>query len=814
MKTSILMGVVGLTLFVTIAAHNTAAAQTGEPIEADDQAAVEQDAAETAEPVRAPRPQLDEILVTAQRRVQDVRDVPIAMNVFGADALKNAGITDTDSLMKFLPNVTGSADTNAFFIRGLGTSQTNQIAEQSVAYMLDDVYVARMDFLRGGLLDMESVQVLKGPQGTLFGRNSPAGVMIQTSRAPDYEWDGNINGTYGSDRKYDIRGAFGGPIIDDALAFRVAAAFRRQDGAGMNVITGNRNGDQRDVNLRGRLRFDATQDLSFEVIGRYFNYESGNWIFGEAYEVPNEWDLVFSLVDPKYEDNLDRQVHNAFDTLQKGHGYMLSLHAKWELGEHTLTSVTSFSHLIRDNEQDADANLFPVVDFYMDTDYDQITQELRFESAPGRFEYVAGAFYMHSKLINKWVSPFLSHLDQIVLDNPAALVSALAGTGIGNLVSGILDPVTGLLGPILNPVTGPNLLEDANDSVLDITVDSYSVFGQMQYQLFDELTLIAGARYTYERNQLVGYNHFGDQPNLVWTVLFFPTGFDADIDRSQTNFSPKVSITYEPFEEVTLYATYAEGYRSGAFNFAAFKAEDLEYEPESARTYEVGVKTEFFDRRLRLNLSAYHSNFENYQLFVFTGVTFVVDNAEEMRSRGVEMDFEALLAEGLTVAGGAAYNDSIFLEYPDGPCVTYSLLAPGGIPFNGIGNLPPQLRCDLSGEQVYRAPRWTGNLRVNYTRPLFDWPILLAVGANASFKSLEYFDADLDPIDSQGAHILFGAQIGIAGIDQDWGLSLSIENLTDRIVKTRSIDMPLAYGAHMGILNRGRTFALQGRWTF
>lgn len=756
------------------------------------------------EAVSTSKSQLEEIIVTAQRRAQDMQDVPIAMNVMSGGEIERSGITDTGQLMRYLPNVTGDADVNSFFVRGLGTPRTSLVGEQSVAYMIDEAYVARMEFLRGGLLDIENVQLLKGPQGTLFGRNSPAGVMIQTSRAPGYEWDGHITAAYGSRHLTDVRGAFGGPMVDDRLAFRLAAAFHRQHGAGENLSTGNRFGDREDIKLRGRLLFEPSANLRIDLIGNYFSYLYGNWIFGEPYEIPPEWALPFSLVDPNYEGDLDRRISAPIDPEQDGQGHMASLKADWSLADHSLISVSAYSHFASDNQQDADAVMFPIIDFFTRNDYTQFTQELRLESPPGRFEYVAGVFYMHSELFNFWTSPLLNGAEDIFAGRLTELADALLGTGL---------PIQGLVDRLTDPLTSPNLLRDENISEMDITADSYAVYSQVQYRLFDPLTLIGGARYTLDRNRLVGSNR-PVEPDLLWTLLLAGKGYDADIDRRSTNFSPKLALTYELFRNVTLYASYAEGYRSGSFNHGAFSLEQVEFQPESSRNYELGAKSELFDRRLRLNVGAYHSTFKDYQLFTFTGVTFVVDNAPKMRSRGVEMDFTALLAEGLTLAGGVAYNDAIWVDYPEGPCVTKSLLAPGGIPFNNLGLLPPQLRCDLSGERVFHAPRWTGSLRLDFSRQLFDWPVILAVGVDSTFRSLEHLDPDLDPIDTQSAHALFNGRLGIRHINGGWELLIRGENLTDKTIKRASFDMPIAFGAHNATLNSPRAISASVRWSF
>ncbi len=728
-----------------------------------------------AEPARTEdeptaHPQLEEIVVTAQRRTENVRDVPIAVSVLSGEALRDAGITRFDDMARWVPNVSFNSDFNSLYLRGIGTAELNVIGEQAVVYMLDDVYVPRLDYLKPGFMDLRQMEILKGPQGTLYGRNATGGVIKIDYGEPTAEWTGYLDLTGGERDRQEGEVALGGPITDWA-SIRVAARSHREDGHTSNLVDGKTLGDKEIEQFRAKLRLDPLPGLEVNAGVHRFDYFIGVWAGNETFVYPDALGPAITLLDPTFETELDRRASANEQNRSAGQGWLVPLKLGYEIWDHTLTSISAYAELDDFQGGDIDGNGAALARLLGDTESDLWSEELRVTSPPGWIEYVGGLFLYQSSLFTDVDIPLVP--------------GALPGGG------------------------GSDEVDNVNGK-FEIDVESLGVFGQATWHVLDSLALLVGGRYSRDAKH---GRAVATPEGPIWEILVLG-GYTVDKHVVDTDFSPKVSLLWDVMEEVTAYATYAEGFRAGSFNVAAFVPEDFEFKSETSETFEAGIKTQLLDGRLQWNLGGFLTNYHDYQLAAFNGFGYVISNAEKVRSTGLESDATALLWPGLVASGALGFNDAEFVKQTQATCPT-TLLS-----FDGPAALPPKRTCDLSGEPLFRAPRWSGSVRLGYERalgldlPFLGWPLHGFVGSDAAYKGAEFMDSDLDPLDVQSSYWLVGASLGLKDSEGRWQLTVRGTNLTDELVKTFSGDIPLQPGAHWALTNAPRTFSASMRFSF
>lgn len=483
---------------------------------------------------------------------------------------------------------------------------------------------------------------------------------------------------------------------------------------------------------------------------------------------------------------------------------IFSIKADLDVGEHTFSSVTGYIEYSDVSGGDIEMTAFPLIEFGYENDYWQWTEELKVVSPPGDIEYVAGVF------------AFKSYADAygrglLLRDINTQLLQDIV---VPDALSGVFDSIEDiLLGGGLNVYEGDLIYCEC---LLDTL--SLAGFGQLTWHITEDLAVMAGGRYTWEKKKFHATLAVEDPSPLWGTLLFDERGYEIRPITTYTDFSPKVSITWEAMEEISVYATYAQGFRSGSFNVASFRQEDAEFDPESSTTYEAGIKTAFFDGLARFNLSLFWTDYKDYQVTTFETITFESSNAEEVRVRGVEADFTVSPIEPLVLVGSLGYNDASYVKYTEGSCPTlfYTDLSGTGsctLP-QGPVNTPPETSQDLSGRQLFRAPRWTASVNAIFAWPIESLNSLFMLAGSASFRGREFIDPDLDPLDSQDEHWIYGARIGIRDIDDAWSFEIHGKNLSDEIVKITSFDAPIAVGAHMAQSNKPRQVIARMRVEF
>jgi len=741
---------------------------------------------------------LKAVVVIADRQSNSVLDIPAAISVTTDHDLKNSGISGFDEVARHVPNVSFNTDFNTLYIRGVGSPELNVIAEQSAVYVLDGAYVPRLDYLKPGLMDVKRIEFLKGPQGSLFGRNAPAGVINVIYGEPTNEWTSLAALTIGSSHLRKAEAFVSGPLADD-LTFRIVGNTLQEDGHTLNLANGNHIGDKNIRQARAKLRYQITESLDAEASATYFKYLIGVWGGSEAFKYPDSLKPAIQLLDPTFETQLDRRGSASRPNASDGQGIIVPLRFNLRAWDHQFSSVTSYSRLNDFQGGDVDGSAANLAELLANLKSYALSEDLKVISPYGRLKYSGGLFL------------YKSHID-VDMDYR---IGINPGTGS---VSGVqlLQPLSPFLGQSgLNATTRqvfPSGAADTLNGAMGTDVRSAALYGQFTWDVSDSLALTAGGRFSIDYRQ--GHAKVADKgPVPIWDVLVLG-GYSSDRSAMEKNFSPKLALVWEPIDTISLYASYAKGFRAGSYNAGAYMESAFEYQPERSYTYESGIKTTFLDQRIRFNFGGFWTDYRGYQLAAFSGFSYPMANAERARIHGIESDLSAVLYPGLSATAAAGYNKSRFVKYTKGTCPTIALELPGGIPPPGIGALPPHQVCDHSGQPLLRAPEWTGSLGMHYDTPISSWPVHLQAGVDASYKGFEFMDADLDPVDSQGGYCLFNAHL-VLNSDRDlWSLAINGKNLGNKLVKTFSGDMPLQPGGHWALTNPPRTFSATLRLNF
>ena len=724
---------------------------------------------------------LEEIIVTAQKRAEGLSDVPISISAVSGKQVENYGQTNLEQISSSVPNlkITQTAIANRIAIRGIASGD-NKGFEQSVAMFVDGVYYGRDQLSRLPLVDMERVEVLRGPQPTLFGKNAIAGAVNITTRSPTDEFEGSISGLYEFNHKeFQLTGVLSGPL-SEGIEARVVGYHRSMDGYFYNQELDRDEPNVDEYYFRGKLEFDKGGPFAAELKLEYADFE----MKGQPRDVFGAVGIYNAVFQGPFFVSTDADYvreDNGYESKNKVFG--ATLNADLELGEHTLTSVSSLLDYKTREIVDVDFSGISFLDgTNLREDYRQFSQELRLTS-PGTeaFNYIAGVYYQHAKL----------DVQDFTLFNPTFLALGAPFSALG---------------------------DTSNDRDYTQKSDLISAFAQGELSVTDQLRITAGARFNHEkksgsRSLAIVQGPLSVAPAPVVAAVFRALNIEAHSISgkiSEDSFNPMVNVQYDATDDLMVYASYAKGTKAGGFDIRSnslptsttvARPGAFIFEDESADNFEAGLK--YKGRNIAFNLSVYRTDYKDLQVNIFDGtLNFNVRNAAEARTQGVEADFRAALAPGLTVSGAVAYLDFKFTNFTDGQC--YYLQTPGP---NGF--------CDYSGKRNALSPKWSGNLNLDYTTPVTS-SMKVAFNINADFSSSFIAAANLDPRTHQDGYVKLGARLALAEVDDRWEVALIGRNLTNQRILQTASSMPLAStitggagNAYNGIVDRPRTIAVQ-----
>ncbi len=772
-------------------------------------------------------PQLEEIVVTAQKREETLREVPISVNAISGDRIADVGIVRLDDLKAYVPNlqVTETGIANNFYIRGIG-SGLNQGFEQSVSIFADGIYRGRGHQSRMPFLDLARVEVLRGPQPILFGKNAISGAVNLISALPTPEFEGSVRALY----EFETNEAIGDVVLSgpfsETVGARLAVRYRETDGYVRN-LTLNRDEPSREE-LSGRLTltftpyedFDATlriENGSFDVVGRqveiFGELPSGPRLdprqgpnFGQVVSPPPFWaGRTYSQIlagPPPFGFNQSQTVlNNTIDYQRSANGdtsnldleeYALTMN--WSLSGMTLTSVTGYSKYDLDETCDCDFNGGVLFSAGITESYEQFSQELRFASdTDGRLSWIAGLFFQSYDLVETDYVHFPSNSWAVQLVN-------LQIPGAGAAIADTANP-----------------RRFTQDSTL------YSAFAQVSYDLTEAWRLTVGARWTSEdksgsrKTDLtrgVGGPSLPGPPSLTDVLYLNILGIERHSvagERSENELSPLVNLQYRFGNGSMAYASYARGNKSGGYDARSNRAPPngtFEYEPEQADSYELGVKWGI-GARAEINAALFYTDYEDLQTSAFDGrLGFNVGNGSA-EVRGVEVEGRWQATDRLYLGGSIAYLDFEWTKY-DGQCYfnpPASLLStrvPGNCNYDGFTNqLAPEITAVVYGE---------------YRQPLGD-SLQLRLGLDVVYTDEFITTLTLDPNSMQDSYAKLNARVALGPQTGRWELAFIGRNLTDENTISYSGDTPLAGStffarSYYGFKDPPRTLALEATLRF
>jgi len=774
--------------------------------------------------------QLEEVVVTAQKREQSLRDVPISVSAMSGEKINDEGILNLEELSLFMPNVSinkGATQPN-LYIRGIG-SGSNAGFEQSVGLYIDGIYSGRAQLASVPLtLDLERVEVLKGPQGILFGKNTIGGAINITTARPDFEFDAYVEALYAPEDGEQVYTGVVSGSLSEAVAGRLAVRYEGMDGWWKNTTLREEGPDKENLFVRASALWDASD--SIEVLAKYEDgdFESSNLPF-VVYQSDQPTNFLNEQPFPVIDDSDRGAMNNPMTDDTDTQTAVVTLN--WLLPAATFTSISGYASYQSQRQLDADigasAGLFRI----LDEDYEQFSQELRLVSPGGdTLDWIVGAYFQTSELD---ASTTLVELD-------FARAGDLAVPALVNTAAEPLAP-----------------------SLFDQESSSWAVFAQGTYSVTDTLRFGLGLRYNEEKKDLdkavfgastVGARAADNGPGADLIVFARPDdralitdlrshSFDG-LSRSEEQATWAVSAQWDVTAESMLYASISTGFKGGGYDEAytgsgplirtgdtltgtpdggvietGIDGSILEFEDESVLAYELGAKLGLADGAAELNLAAFRMEFDNLQVSSLVGDVFRVGNAGEAVVQGLEVDGRWLLAEGLTLAGSLAYLDASYDTFVGATCTIPQVSDPD----NNPGCLRPdgsnivvgeEGGQDLGGETLSYAPEWSANIGLEWVRPIGD-SLEIRTSADVNYTDEFYSSLDLDPNTLHDSATRVNARIALAPADDSWSVAIVGKNLTDERTSVFNNDVPTTNSnSYYAVPERPRSIALQARYRF
>ncbi|MDQ8757142.1 TonB-dependent receptor [Sphingosinicella sp. LHD-64] len=754
----------------------------------------------------------DDIVITARRRNENLQDVPIAVSVIGSEQLDATGSVNVLRLTQIQPSLqfySTNPRNSAANIRGLGApfGLTNDGIEQGVGVYIDQVYYSRIAVTTFDFLDVERIEVLRGPQGTLYGKNTTAGAVNVTTRAPSFDFEGRAQVTIGNLDYVNAGASFSGPIVDDVLAFRVAAARSHRRGTVYNVTTDRWVNEQDNLGLRGQLLWRATDNLNLTLSADYNRQDPECCVQIYVREGATQRPLnrqfaglaaAFGYAPPST-DPFDRltDLDTPLSAFQEIGG--VALRAEWNIGPGTLTSVSAWRFWNWGPSNDRDFTGLPITTVSANPSrQNQYSQELRYAGSSGRLDYVAGAFAYYQR----------QHTTGAQEQGPAASRWLLNPGNVPPGSSGCNPPTANACNPAV--LDG---LRSENDIWLRTT--SLAAFAQIGWRVTDRLRLQPGIRINYDKKDgsyvAVVTNGTGTPLTSDQRGVLAPQSYEPSF--SDWNFSWDFTVSYDLTDDILAYATYARAFKSGGINLSGLPLDAnnnpilavATVDPETVNHFEAGLKTQFFDRRLTVNFTGFWTEIEDYQATVTNGQLGVLRgylaNADKVRTRGFELEVSARPVRGLSLYFNGAFTDASYVRFTDAPCPPeLSGGASGPVPSapgTPGGVSPPN--CDISGQWLPGVSRWAGAFGGEYALPqrLFGLDGEIYLGFDASYRSRFSSNPSRSAYTDIAGYGLANFRLGFR-VDDGWEVMAWVRNAFDEdyfeVLATQSGNTGLVVG--------------------
>ena len=833
------------------------------------------------------RGELEVILVTSQKRVQNLQEVPIAVTAISGDALAESAIKDVFDLQSSVPSMTvtqsQSSTFSTFSIRGVGTSSQNFGLESSVGTYVDGVYRARQSSLINNFLDVEVVEVLRGPQGTLFGKNTPSGAVQIRNVAPDHDGTGFFEATVGNYGLTNLSFAKSLSAIDDELAFRITAFSSDRDGTISDVNFGKDIIDNRDrYGVRLQALYTPSDDVTVRLIADYAQIDenccaASSFVSNaEASDVPGKFGIDSIISSAPFNATVfgpeqfnDRTV--ALSSLPvstlKDSGF--SAQIDWDIDDTlTLVSISAIRNFDSYDESDTDFSDLDISTRINDSQQSSFSQELRFDYNSDDFHAIGGVFYFTQDLDTSSETIVGADFNDFALN-------ALFGGDFNPVLAGI-DNISAMTGGLVAP-SAPAFAEASYFANSKQDHKSWAIFGQVDYKLTQELTATFGLRYTDEEKQLinefpVSYASGNTQPTDITSIgdpafpqsivpgsLLFASGAagqalqgigsgaivpgtpafaqatqtfapfqqegwlaqsfnaltairpDTDVSLKDDQITGTFKLSWQPNNDMLVYASYGTGYKSGGTNTDRI---DQELEPlfdaETSTAIEVGIKKDFPDIGLRINAAVHSTKVEDFQSATFIGTGFNLQNAGDYDIKGVELESLWVPVEGTKISLNYAYTDAEYDEFDKGPCATTTsfhtgVADPGQVI---LEDGTPAAFCDRAGERPFGQPKVSGTLGLQQAFTLSDNIFAYAM-IEYNYQGSLFSDAANDPLSELEGYGLFNARIFFNFEDYDTDIIIWGRNITDREERAPlALAAPLQEGKLLGFYIEPATYGI------
>jgi len=700
---------------------------------------------------------LEEVTVTAQRREQNLQDVGTSITAFGAKDMQSLGLTDVTDIAAQTPGLQFNqygATITVYNLRGVSQNDFTDHQEAPVAVYVDDAYVASMGALSGTMYDLQRVEILRGPQGTLFGRNATGGLIHYITNKPTFDTDGYLQVTGGNFGTVESEGALNVPF-SDSVAARLSFATDKHDGYLRNLIGPDVNDqNQYQGRLQVLIKAGDNGEILLKVHGLRNDHEvEGNYSWGAS--LPNALGLgefqpagssdFFGYAgtgstDP-FTQELDRK--GLFDRTVYG----ASANVTWHFGGVTLSSITDYLHLKKRYGEDSDVSPNPVFNYDVWQTFHQFSQEVHLSGDQGPWRWIAGVYFLH----------YHSDDQNVISTDP----------------SGNFFP----LYPGTDPFyTGPGFSSGARYS---LGTGSAALFGQTEWDFSPGWTAILGVRYTEDRKTYHYQYQAAPEP--------FPENFKFYDARPFVNFTAKGELDYKLDRDKMVYASVNRGAKGGGWSAVTGGdivsspdlapppgdvASVLRFDQETLTSYEVGSKLSFLNGAARLDSALFYYDYRKYQGFFLVGLAQAVKNIDAS-VKGGELELAWLPMKGLTTGLGISGLDT------------------------RAYNVPMPCGCALIDTQMPQAPHWSvnGSVRYEWTTSLGRW----AAGVDAKWETAQYFELINAPVDLEPAHIVTNARLGFTSPQGDWDVILGVRNLTDRRYRVYNLDLSATLGSDQSV---------------
>ena len=763
---------------------------------------------------------LEEILVTATRRVENIQEIAMSVSAFNSDFLQDTGVNDIKALEQYTPNLTITPGTDSratsIRIRGIGSVGTNSGIDPSVGIFIDSVYQGRAGMSVSDLIDVERVEVLRGPQGTLYGKNTAAGAITVTTKVPTTYYESFIEATYDSEEQAEVRGSVNIPFGNSPHAMRLAGFLVDGEHRHRNTYTNEPINDASKWGLRSRFLFDGessanesgwgellvTIDYTKEdtdccalAVMDYDGLSTLNTPFTSVPSAQLQQELglndqgQYILQYTAFEDSQGFSPPRAdpfgddywFDGPVENEVDFGGIAVEWNkdlANEHSVAFINAWRTYTSNSAFDGDFSAYDSNRSSTDVELDQYSTELRFTSPGGEtIDWIGGVY------------GYYSEFDSIGTFNMGAPLTEALGIGFF-FPDGSLNTDTNLY-----------------------TTTSAALFGNATWNINEKWSATLGLRYTYEKKEREGSQitepAFAiDIPPVAGPDIFY------DDERTDSDLSPTLSLRYFLNEDTMLYGLVSRGFKSGGYNQRReLSGLNGEFDEEIATNWELGWKGMFFERRLQLNGTFFFVEYDDFQSQTFDGNSLRVTNAGTMESYGTEIELMYLISGGLTFGSAIGYNKAEYKEFDNGQCTVEQTFinhyivngAQGGSP--GQGSVCVQ---DLAGEPLDNAPEWTVSSYLAWDASFGD-SLQSTVRLEHTYIDEYFLDQDLDENLKNDEVNLVNLRLSLSNDVRSWEVALWGRNMLDEEYYVFGIDVP-TMGGYAGVTARGATYGLTVRF--